>query len=140
MKKLTHAALLCAAITITLISCQWLSSTPSPTTAGITGKWTIDSVTSNKQNQTNDLTPLLNVLLLKDSVKTTLEFGNDSIATYNDADTAKQIKYYISTNDKAVFINDDSSYLKYNIAQQTATALRLQSTGIDSSVLHLTKK
>ena len=140
MKKLTHAALLCATITITLLSCKWFSSTANSTTAGITGKWTIDSITSNKQNPTNDLTPLLNMLLLKDSGKTTLKFGNDSIATYMDADTTQQIKYYISTDNKAVYINDDSSYLKYNIALQTATALCLQSTGIDSSVIHLTKK
>lgn len=140
MKKVTSIALICAALTITLISCKWFSSSSNSTTASIEGKWKIDSITSNKTDSANDLTPLFNALLTNDSTETTIEFKKDSIANYNDGDTAQQIKYYVGDDNKSLFIQDDSSYLQYNIVAQTATALHLSSNGKDSSAIHLTKK
>ncbi len=140
MKSRIPAAILFAATSIILLSCDWLfKKHVEPATASIVGKWKIDSIADEAENP-SDLKGLLALALQqKDSSLNNLEFNTDSsfrVYSTNGA-VSDSGKYYVDQAAQKLFIKTDTAYTAFVIRKLTDSLSTFVSA--DSMVISLRK-
>lgn len=135
MKSRLSVAIVATIIIVFAIACKWFRNTTDKPVS-IAGQWTIDSIASSGHDSTKDKA-LLAFALSGTNGKTLVEFGNDS--TYRLIQTKDTLKgrYYVSTDAKSVFIEDDSVMRQYNFINRNDSAIAMLST---DSIFYSLKK
>lgn len=132
MKKTTFVAIIIAT-TVTLFSCDWLSTKKPPIQSLIIGSWKIDSLYSTKKD--SNFLPLL-IFAMAKSDSAFIQFNADN--TYRELDKTDSVvnKYYVKDNQ--LFLEQDSTYVPYLLSFSRDTVAKLVSK--DSLVIVLKKK
>ena len=140
MKTKLPAAIVIAAMCISLLSCEWMF-TKRTKAKTITGKWTIENVADSSAQHKNGMTFLALAMMSKDSTAPGIQFNADSsFSLFNTKEPVKDSgKYYLDTTIQTLFVKEDSAYQPFNIKIWTDSSLKLFSSA-DSVWYTLSKK
>ena len=126
MKTKMLAACMLAAITLSLLSCDWFSKKDSSETPSVIGTWQLTGVKDSARNE-KDISNLMLFAMKPDSAKVLVTFGSDSTAIFSFANKGEpdSSKFYVDSSVQKIFIKEDSVFHTYGIISLTKDSLEL---------------